>query len=67
MLKLSQAEGPQYWPLTAVACKDFFKGRGEKKKKGHIQHVLATEEGTLVWFANQEGTLAHILAPKRAP
>ena len=62
----------------SVACTDFLKGGGEKERKGHIQHVLATEEGTLVQvfatqegsytcFGSQKGTLARVLAPRRAP
>ena len=48
-----------------MACTDYLKSRGERKK-GHIQHILATEERVL-WlprghfstcFGSQEGTLA---------
>ena len=56
------------------ACTDFLKGRGEKK--GILACVFAIQEGSyhgltshgssLVCFANQEGTLACDLAPKRA-
>ena len=52
------------WP---VVCTDFLKGRGEKKKKGTysafsppkraVYHVLTSQGGSLVCFANQEGTL----------
>ena len=62
-------------PSGAVACADFLKGRGEKKgtlarvlaPKRALYHVLTSQGGSLVGFANQEGTLAHVfLAPRRA-
>ena len=52
-----------------------FEGQGQKEKKVHIQHVLATEKGTFAHvfatqehsfacFANQEGTLARVWLPR---
>ena len=57
-----------------MACTDFLKGRGEKKGtvahvlslKRAVYHVLTSQGGSLVCFANQEGTLAHVLVPRRA-
>ena len=66
-------------------CTDFLKGRGKKKgtlvcilaPKRAGYHVLTSQGGRLVCFANQEGILAlffgsqegilaHVLAPRRA-
>ena len=49
-----------------MACTDFLKGRGEKKgnlarvlaPKRAVYHVLTSQGGSLVCFANHEGTLA---------
>ena len=32
--------------------------------KSVVYHVLTSQEGSLVCFVNQEGTLARVLAPK---
>ena len=53
-----------------MACTDFLQGRGGKKgtlasvlaPKRAVYHVLTSQGGNLVCFANQEGTLAHALA-----
>ena len=69
---------PLQQTCQALASTDFLKGRGEKKKKGHTQCVLTTEEGTLYhlfapkralqhMFWLPESTLARVLPPKRAP
>ena len=34
--------------------------------KRALYNVLTNQGGSLVCFANQEGTLAHVLAPRRA-
>ena len=59
----------------AVACTDFLKARG--KKKGTLAHVLApkraayhvltSQGGSLVCFANQEGTLARVFQQLSPP
>ena len=55
-------------------CAQILEGQGRKKghlsarfgfQEGTLAHVFATQEGSLVCFANQDGTLARILAPKR--
>ena len=78
-------DGHCWTTAASVACIDFLKGRGKKKgtlarvlgPKRAVYHVLTSQGGSLVCFANQEatlarffgsqeGTLAHILAPRRA-
>ena len=85
-LRTVLSANPLDWGYSGpVPCADFLKGRGEKKgtlarvlaPKMAVYHVLTSQGGSLVCFANQEGTLAcffgsqegtlaHVLAPRRA-
>ena len=74
-LPLDTGLGADTRRLSAVACTDFLKGKGEKK--GTLARVLAPKRALKdkfclpkghfsACFGPQEGTEAQVLAPKRA-